>query len=305
MNLWVRIKLVVYRPDFFAHHSYRVGSGLKFYSLLLLFFIGLRVLLALPATVQFYQTILSDAWEIQAAIVTNLFPEELNLVVNDGIVSTNVAEPYVIPVPQEWGPAQNGMPKNLIVINTLSAIETDDFTRADTLVIVGRDGIGFHNANKGEFRIYDLSGSNGNWSAQINRQTYAEFVATTSDIMRWTLIIGGIALPFILYAVLWVSYLVYLVFGALIVWAGAKWRGHQITYGDAYVAGMFLLPIPFLYEFLSSYGQGLAGNILFAFTLILFLMTLINFRSINPEVSSLKAAAPEKEKIRDNNVVPE
>jgi hypothetical protein len=296
MNLWERIKQTIYRPDFFVHHSYRVGSGLKFYSLLLLFFIGLRVLLALPATVQFYQTILSDAWERQEAIVTDLFPEELRLSVNDGIVSTNVTEPYAIPMPQEWRALQGDMPENLVVINTLSATETDDFARADTLIIIGRDSVGFHNANKGEFRIYDLSGRDGKWPVSVDRQAFAEFVATTSDVVRWVLIIGGIALPFILYAVLWIVYLVYLVFGALVIWAGAKWRGHQITYGDAYVAGMFLFPIPFLYEFLSSYGQGLAGNIPFAFTLLLLVMTLLNFQKITPVSKEISEEAASEKK---------
>ena len=293
----VKVWHMVYRPDFFANRSYSVKSGLKFYSLLLLFFIGLKVLLALPATVEFYQTILSDAWEKQQSIIANIFPDELKLSIHNGVVSTNVSEPYAIPVPEEWSDARYGLPKNLLVIDTTKPIDTGDFSEADTLIILGESSLGFHNQERGEFRIFSLRDASDDGSVVVDQQQYATFVAKISTALRSTLIIGSILLPFILYALLWPAYLVYLVFGAVIVWLGAKWRGHQITYREAYIAGLFLMPIPFLYEFLSSYGHRLAGNIPFAFTLILFVMTLTNFRKIisvpkdtSGEVTSRKEA---------------
>lgn len=284
MNLWNKLKAAVYRPEFFGAHVFETKKGLRFYSLLLLLFIGIKVLFALPATVQFYQTILSDAWKEQESIVTSIFPAELVLSVKDGKVSTNVSEPYAIAVPEEWRTADGSAPKNLLVINTKKSIETDDFSQENTLLILGESGFGYHDPNKGEFRIYDLNRKDWEENIRLDKESFASFVGTTSHIVRWVLMVGCFALPFMVYVILWVSYLVYLVFGALVVWAGAKWRGHQITYGDAYVAAMYLFPIPFLYEFLSSYGHGLAGNMLFAFSLILFIMTIINFRKVSAPV---------------------
>ncbi|MBP9728322.1 MAG: DUF1189 family protein [Candidatus Moranbacteria bacterium] len=282
-NLWQKIQHRVYRPEFFGAHVFEAKKGLRFYSLLLLFFIALKVFLALPGTVHFYQTILSDAWGKQEAIVTALFPDELVLSVKDGKVATNVSEPYVIAVPPEWRTPDDTAPVNLLVINTQKSIERSDSATADTLMILGESSFGFHDPKKGEFRIYDLDGKDWKEDIRLDKEEFALFIARASAIVRWLLIVGCIALPFIVYGVLWVSYLLYLVFGALIVLAGAKWRGHQISYGDAYVAGMYLFPIPFLYEFLSSYGRGLAGNIPFAFSVILFVMTLINFQKTAPE----------------------
>lgn len=279
-SIWGKACRTAYRPDFFASRSYSVKSGLKFYSLLLLFFIGLKVLFALPGTVQFYQTVLSDAWGKQQSIIASIFPDELKLSINNGIVSTNVSEPYAIPVPEQWSDARYGLPKNLLVIDTTKPIDTSDFSEADTLIILGESSLGFHNEERGEFRIFSLRDTSDDGSFSIDQQQYTTIVTKVSAGLRSVLIIGGILLPFVLYALLWPAYLVYLIFGAIIVWLGAKWRGHQITYREAYIAGMFLMPIPFLYEFLSSYGHGLAGNIPFAFTLILFVMTLVNFRKI-------------------------
>ncbi len=280
-TLWQKIQHIIFRPEFFSARVFETKKGLRFYSLLLLFFITLKVFLALPATVHFYQVVLSNAWKEQEAIVANLFPDELVLSVNNGKISSNMSEPYAIAVPEAW--KNNTTPKNFLVIDTKKSIETDDFSQEDTLMILGESGFGFHDPNRGEFRIYDLHGKDFGGNTHLDKETFASFVGTTSQIVRWILLVGCFALPFIVYAILWVSYLVYLIFGAVVVWAGATWRGHQITYGDAYVAGMYLFPIPFLYEFLSSYGHGLAGNIPFAFSLILFVMTAVNFRKKSPE----------------------
>lgn len=282
-DLWKKIQHIVYRPEFFGAHTFETKKGLRFYSLLLLFFIGVKVFFALPGVVHFYQAILSDAWNKQQAIVTRMFPDELVLSIQNGKVSTNVSEPYAIALPEEWRTTSDATPAHFLVINTKKSIEKSDFATADTLIILGENGFGFHDPNKGEFRIYDVNPKDWEENASLDKEQFAGFVDYTASIIWWMLVIGGLLLPFIMYAVLWVSYLVYLVFGALIVWVGAKWRGHQITYGDAYVASMYLLPIPFLYEFLSSYGRGLAGNILFAFSLILFVMTLLSFRKVTPE----------------------
>jgi len=282
-SLWQKIQRTVYRPEFFGARVFEAKKGLRFYSFLLLFFIALKVLFALPAMVHFYQAILSDAWQEQQAVITNLFPDELVLTVKDGIFSTNVNEPYAIAVPQEWRTADEATPRNFLVINTKKPIEIQDFVQAETVIIISETSFGFRNPQSNELRIFDFDKKDWIEPASLDKNQFAEFVSYTANIIWWILVIGCIALPFIVYLVLWVSYLVYLVFGALIVWGGAKWRGHQITYGDAYVAGMYLLPIPFAYEFLSSYGQGLAGNIIFAFSILLFVMTLVNFRKVAPE----------------------
>ena len=289
MNLLDKMKNVIYRPEFFSSHACEAKGGLRFYSLLLLFFIGVKVLLAIPVTVQFYQAILSGKWQEQQTIITGIYPDELNLSVRQGVVSTNVSEPYPIAVPKEWRDKKNDTPENFLVIDTTKSIETSDFAAQDTLLILGKNGFGYHDPNKGEFRIYDFRDKGWRGSMDVNKATYDTFVMTGSLLLQRMLLIGCLVLPFIMYAFLWVAYLLYLVFGAVIVWFGARLRGHQIGYGEAYAAGLYLLPIPFLYEFLSSYGQGILGNVPFAFTLILFVMTLINF----PKAVSAGSSQPE------------
>lgn len=292
MRFWNTLKNIVFRPDFFASATFTLKDGLKFYSLLLLLFIGLRILLALPNTVHLYQAVLSEQWQEQKNIIDDLYPDELKLTLKEGIVTTNVAQPYPLSLPEPWRSPKNNTPDNLLVINTDKPIETGDFESQNTIFILGRDGFGYHDPNKGEFRIYDFVAQGWKGNMELDKTTYSGFVTKTSTILQKLILVGCFVLPFILYSALWILYLIYLFFGALIVWGGAKLHGHTINYGQAYTAGLFLLPIPFLYEFLSSYGHGIAGNIPFAFSLILLLMTLINFKKSTPPEVAISSETP-------------
>lgn len=281
-HLWQKIQHRVYRPEFFGAHVFETRKGLRFYSLLLLCFIALKVVFALPATVHFYQTTFSDAWIEQQSILKDVFPDELVVSMEQGKFSTNVSEPYVIPMPDAWRTSQD-VPENLVVINTKKPIETSDFVQTETMIIISETSFGFRNPQSNERRIFDFDKRGWDEPTSLDKNQFVSLVSYTFNIIWWIAVIGCLLLPFIVYLALWIGYLIYLVFGALIIWGGAKWRGHQITYGDAYVAGMYLFPIPFLYEFLSSYGRGFAGNIPFAFSILLFVMTLVNFRKVIPE----------------------
>jgi hypothetical protein len=127
MRFWNTLKNIVFRPDFFASATFTLKDGLKFYSLLLLLFIGLRILLALPNTVHLYQTVLSEQWQEQKNIIDDLYPDELKLTLKEGIVTTNVAQPYPLSLPEPWRSPKNNTPDNLLVINTDKPIETGDF----------------------------------------------------------------------------------------------------------------------------------------------------------------------------------
>lgn len=297
MDFLDKIKHTIYRPDFFGRSAHEAKGGLRFYSLLLLLFVGTRVLLAVPTTIHFYQSVLSGEWRQQETILTDLYPDGLTLSIKEGTVSTNVNEPYSIIFPEAWRSPKEVMPENLLIIDTTKPIETGDFVARNTFLILGKNGFGYHDPNKGEFRIYDFRDKEWRGALDINKGTYDHFVTTASTVLRRFLFVGGFVLPFFLYAFLWVAYLAYLVFGALVVWLGAKLRGHHIGYGQAYVAGLYLLPIPFLYEFFSSYGHGASFNIPFAFTLILFIMTLMNFPKIIPGPAPTTPVTPETKPI--------
>lgn len=279
MEYLTRLKQFIIRPQFFTTNEWRFQSGLKFYATILFIFIAAKVILALPAGITFFQTVLSDEWQKQQSIITKLYPAGLVITVKDGEISTNVSEPYAITLPSEWREQNSqGAVENFVVIDTTKPIDTGDFAAKDTILILGKYGFGYHDPSKGEFRIYDLRDQDWRQDVTLTSSDYTTFVSKVSTWLKWFLLAGCVMLPFLLYTLFFVLYLIYLLFGALVVWLGAKLRGHQLTYGQAYIAGFYLLPIPFLYEFVTSFLFTTPNSgIPFAFTLILLIMTLINF----------------------------
>jgi hypothetical protein len=82
------------------------------------------------------------------------------------------------------------------------------------------------------------------------------------------------ALPVFVYFGLWIGYLAYSLLGALVVMIAAHVNGHTLRYGRAYLATLYLLPVPFASSFLMSFGN---SHIPFVTTLSLFVMALVNF----------------------------
>lgn len=294
MDLFKKIKHIAYRPEFFKSRSFGAKGGLRCYSLLLLFFLAAKIIIALPDEIRFFQKITSPDWQKEQTAITDLYPAELKLSVKEGVVSTNVSEPYPIAIPKEWQSSESDAPKNFLVIDTTKPIETDDFAAQGTFLILGKNGFGYHDPKKGEFRIYDFRDKDWKGNMEIDREQYTSFITAAAKAIQRLFVIGFFSLPFLLYAFLWVIYLLYLVFGAVIVWIGARLQGHQISYGQAYAAGLYLIAVPFLYEFLWSYGQGVTFNIPFAFTIILFIMTLLNFPKAATPVTVAPQSSPEK-----------
>lgn len=275
MKLWTWVKDRVYRPAFFVGQSFTLKQGLKFYSGLIGVLVIAQIVIALPGTVRFVHEILSERWDHEVANVTALFPEELELTVKQGVVSTNVSEPYTLPIPIEWRTTEADMPENLLVIDTTRTISMSDFTRHDTWFILGEQSAGFYNAEKSEYRIYDLTRLLGRETFTVDESTYSNFVAQASHYLKLTILIGLCLMPFILYGWYFVGYLVYLILGAVVVLLVARYREYSLSYGRAYLTGLFLLPLPLGYHLLLSLF-GVMG-MPFAFTLVLIIATLVNF----------------------------
>lgn len=275
MKLWTWVKDQVYRPAFFVEQSFTLKQGLKFYAGLIGVLVIAQIVIALPGTVRFVHEILSERWDHEVANVTVLFPEELELTVKQGVVSTNVSEPYTIPIPIEWRTTEADMPENLLVIDTTRTISTSDFTRHDTWFILGEQSAGFYNAEKSEYRIYDLTRLLGRETFTVDESTYSNFVAQASHYLKLTILIGLCLMPIILYGWYFVGYLVYLILGAVVVLLVARYREYTLSYGRAYLTGLFLLPLPLGYHLLLSLF-GVMG-MPFAFTLVLTIATLVNF----------------------------
>lgn len=278
MFMWKKIQTVFYRPEFFAHRQFLTEKkSLRFYAVLILAFLGFQILFSMPGIARFFHEVLSEEWQRQTNIVQRIFPEQLTVTVSDGVLSTNQSRPTVISIPIEWRSTAADMPENLIVLDTAKAIETADFARHDTLIILGKDSFGIHNPQKNEFRIINTRDHDWNESFTITKEGYDAFIAKTSRALRTFLIVITILLPLFLYVLFFVGILIYLLFGAGVVWIAAKVRNWPLSYTEAYVAAIYLLPIPLAYNLLFDILPGNQHPLPFTFSILLFLVALLHF----------------------------
>lgn len=280
MDIFQSIQNIIQRPQFFTSLEFTKGRALRFYSLLILLFTLASVAISLPDAIRFAQTITSQEWRNQTDIITELYPDELEVNVVNGDISTNAEEPLSIPFPVSWRTKEySGMPENLLVIDTAKSITLEDFAAKKTAFILGKNTLGAWDQKEGKVSIYNLGEKKGEMGTfLLTKAKYAQFIAHASSVAQKALLIGMCFLPILFYIAYWIGYLMYLFFGAAIVWLVAKKRGYQLSYKNAYKAGMYLLPVPLVYDFfvmlLSDFPH---ARVPLLFTAFLVALTLKNF----------------------------
>ncbi len=270
---------IIQRPGFFTSMDFTKGRVLRFYSLLILLFTVASVVISLPGAVRFAQLITSQAWKDNTEVILGLYPDELEVRVTNGTIATNSEEPISIVFPASWRTPENvPMPENLLVIDTTKSIALEDFAAKKTSFILGENSLGSWDPKEGKVS-YDL----GNMKSEavaflLTKAKYTQFISQASSVIQKALLVGMCFLPIFFYIAYWIGYLIYLLFGAVIVWFVGKMRGYQLSYKHAYKAGIYLLPIPLVYDFfvmlLSDFPH---ARVPFLFTAFLIAMTLRNF----------------------------
>lgn len=282
-----RIKRIVYRPDFFRESAFTAHQGMTFYSLaVLVLTIGI-VATMLPGALRTIGSMRSGEWDAQRGIVTSLYPDGLVVTVKDGVIATNQPNPVMVPVPREWQtqskctkshqkcrPDAKEWPTNLIAIDTDRPVSTDSFDRYQSVIVIGKNDIGFQNPERGETRIFNLRDSGFRETFAIDEDLVASWVNRGFAFARGAVIALLAVAPAFIYLGLWIGYLAYSLLGALVVMLAAHVNGHTLRYGRAYLSTLYLLPVPFAFSFLMSLGN---YHVPFVTTLILFVMALVNF----------------------------
>jgi hypothetical protein len=221
----------------------------------------------------------------------SLYPDGLSVRFDQGIISTNVAEPYAIPFPRalekEIGD-RSGYPKNLLVIDTAKPISASDFEAFDTIAILSKDSVGFHDAEKDKMEIQYFGRMSGE-SFTLDKNRFASFVEIAERFAKGFGIALLFLIPIAIFFAKLIGFLLYLVFGAFIIWVIAKLRGFPLGYGDSYKAGLYLLTLPILYGIISSAPFIPALHVPLLFTAILAIMAAVNLvpiRTLQEPVAS-------------------
>ncbi|NTW14011.1 MAG: DUF1189 family protein [Candidatus Moranbacteria bacterium] len=274
---WIQKKMkVVYGPAFYqAALIARPAASVRY-------FLGLMLALSLFSAVSSYTSVgswlfRSDRVGVMRNAVVDMYPENLVLEYRDGHVTSNVDEPFFIPMPdglRDVASADSDRKPvaNFVVIDTKQTVVPEDFSRFDTLVILGNTALWVNDPQKG-IRVVPID----SWSKEpfvLDRAAVSGFVDTAVRILTPILIVGLFLLPIFIFFSLSVGYLFYLLFGALVVLAIAKIRKLDITYVQSYRIGLYLLTVPVIYASLRNLFQ--ISDIPFLFTLIFAVFAFLN-----------------------------
>ncbi|MEK7646079.1 MAG: DUF1189 family protein [Patescibacteria group bacterium] len=272
MSIFKDIKNSVYSPQFYSHII--TGSGSKAFW----YFIKFNLLLVAVVTViagailiPLAMTFLSQE---NVSSISSYYPQDLEVVVKKGIVSTNVTEPYAIAMPEKWTSEKpsSDEPKNLLVINTKAPFTIESFDAYDTVVLLTKDSLVARDDNKGKLTIQKLEDLNVTINrAQINTWT-TSIVPFLKVIIPFVLV--GLAIG--LFLLILISKLFLIAIGAVLLFIAGKITKSSVTYSQWFKIGLYAVTPLILIEIIAlALGIDLAW---YVSLLILIISVFVNTR---------------------------
>lgn len=177
--------------------------------------------------------------------VTALYPEELAISIKNGEVTTNVKEPYVIPVGKlskfvqdESSEDKQAPPANLLVIDTKATV--DNFSSYKSFLLLTKRTLIVQD-KQASFRVFPLQGID---QLTINKQA---IVKPLHELDRIIPVIGPVLITLLFLAMLIglpSLYLALLVILALCILVIAKLFHRTLPYSKAYQLGMHMILLP-------------------------------------------------------------
>ncbi|MFH0890833.1 MAG: DUF1189 family protein [Candidatus Liptonbacteria bacterium] len=248
-----------FKQSFYSPRFYRELRDKNFW-FSLKYFYSLAVILAFVSTIVVSIDILPSIKSFMAEVEPYLrkYPADLVVSIKSGKASTNAAEPYFIATP-EWlcGGGELSQQENICQTKNFLAIDTKNpfslekmneynafaWLTADSLVI-NQDG---------EVKINSLAEVP---DTEINKQFMDEIAAKAGNISKKAvpIVLPVATLLLFLGMIIYFSKLIFLIFGALIVWIIGRVKKVEIDYGYAYRIGLHAITLGLILRFLEVIG---------------------------------------------------
>jgi hypothetical protein len=174
--------------------------------------------------------------------LSDLFPPGLELRVTKGVITSNVPEPYFIPMPDYVALAD--APRNIAVIDTRTQPSLAQLDEYQAAVWIHRDAIYVRGEIAGELVPVPMD---ADANLVLDRRTVDGYVA---EARPWILVLGGVGLIGALVA-LFAGYMVrllYLLAAALLIFGLVRVLRYRWSYADSYKAGLFAMTAAFLVD---------------------------------------------------------
>lgn len=267
MGFLKTIRDSIYSPEFYTSiPQKRLLSAIGYFLLLSLF------LTIIQSVVPIWKFSTTGQAEIKKFVnkVTNIYPSELEIKIQKGKASTNVQEPYFIPL--QFDTDKVGNISNLIVIDTKTPYSSDQFNQYETYAWLTEDSVFIRNNNKIEAN--DLSKVS---NITINRAFVTSLI---NKFTPWLKFITPLAITGILIGI-YIAYssrLIYLFFLALIIWVLAKFLKKPLSYGGSYKMGLYAMTLGLFVNLILSFFK--FPGFPFMLTIISIGVVLINLSKV-------------------------
>lgn len=246
-NIFKEIGDSVYSPTFYARHErLSVGPAFSyFFKFILILALAEAIALCIIAGPS-----LSRAFSAQSlSAIAAYYPADLTLTVKGGHASTNVKEPYIVPMPADSRPspaAASGQkqPTNLVVIDTSAASPLDSFKSYDTVLLVTKDYI-VSEKSKGQLSVLQLSSFP---DFALDRSSITGFIGRVAPLLKLLLPLLFLLMLAGFFIGLTISNLFFLAFISLFTWAASAIMRSGLNYGHCYALGIYALTGPLLLE---------------------------------------------------------
>ncbi len=253
--IW-EIRDSIYSPEYYK------GLLTKPFSYSLKYFFMLVLCIALVVSVSLMFPVFSAVHSFLANVgmkVLEYYPDELRITIKNGVVSTNVVEPYVLPMPPEFKSAFqsaqdragnnvkvniniNVNAKNLLVIDTKTPFTIDEFKKADTEILLTKDSAVYY--DKGNTvvapldKVSDFTLDKGKITSFLNKaQPYFRFVYPLIAVGMFSIFFFGAAFN-----------MFYLLFAAILILLIARMKKASLSYGKSYQLGLHLITLALIID---------------------------------------------------------
>lgn len=265
----------LYSPKFYAEiHKHTFGRAFWYFArLALLTSAGIMLMVGVPILA----VLLGSSGNLDEKILT-AYPDELVITIDQGKVTTNVEEPYSIPIPFNDDELQKFpsefRAQNLIVIDTKTPFTSAQFEAYETLAWLTQDSLFFYNSEEAEIGGYPLKNVK---KLEINEQAVQTFVEKLMGIMKWLVPMMGLTM----WAMLWAGMLVWglgyaLILGVLISILKSM-LGQNARYGASYLTALYATTWAVVFNILLTGLNAATGFEPFTFLVTLLTMVAVGW----------------------------
>lgn len=281
MGFFKTVKSSIYSPEFYKGVSQRSLFSAILYFLLLSVLV--TIIQSINPVVSFVTVGEKEVQKFVSSMV-NSYPQELEVKIQNGKVTSNVKEPYFIPIPEYMTSGTSAEYKNIAIIDTKTPFSASQFNTYKTLSWVSSDTVFILGDNKGQIRTVDLSKTS---DFIINKKIVNSFVEKFSPFLK---LLTPIVVVSVFFGILFLHLLrfVYLFFLALLLKLLFNLLKQPKSYGESYKIGLYAMTAGTLFELLIGFIK--FPGIPLAFTVITIIIVAINFPSSKKPVKSVKGA---------------